>query len=114
MIKATSLLIRKAGMTHEEFVRHWRDIHAPLAFACPGISRYTLTIVRSSSTRQDGVAPIDLLIDGIAELWFENQAAFDEFAASPATQRLLADGATFIGHELDLVAEEIVIIPQSP
>ncbi len=111
MIKSASLLVRKEGISHEEFVRHWRDIHAPLAHACPGISRYTLTIIRSSSTRTDGVKGLEVEVDGIAELWFENQAARDQFAESPATKQLLADGTTFIGREIDFLAEEVVIIP---
>jgi uncharacterized protein (TIGR02118 family) len=109
MIKRASLLARKPGMSHEEFVRHWAEVHAPLARACPGISRYTLTIVKSSSTRKD-VAPFEVQVDGIAELWFKNQADFDAYQASPATKRLRDDGATFIGREIDFVAEEKVII----
>ena len=31
MIKSISLLTRKPGMTHEQFIRHWGEIHAPLA-----------------------------------------------------------------------------------
>ena len=31
MIKSISLLARKAGMTHEQFTKHWVEIHAPLA-----------------------------------------------------------------------------------
>ena len=102
MIKRASLLARKPGMSHEEFVKHWAEVHAPLARACPGISRYTLTIVKSSSTRKD-VAPIDVQVDGIAELWFKNQADFDAYSTSPATKRLRDDGATFIGREIDFI-----------
>jgi len=91
-------------MTHEEFVKHWVEVHAPLARACPGISRYTLTIIKTSSTRKD-VAPIDVQVDGIAELWFKNQADFDAYQSSPATKRLRDDGATFIGREIDFVAD---------
>jgi len=109
MIKRASLLARKPGLSHEEFVKHWAEVHAPLARACPGISRYTLTIIKSSSTRKD-VAPIEVQVDGIAELWFKNQAAFDAYQASPATKRLRDDGATFIGREIDFVADEKVII----
>lgn len=109
MIKRASLLVRKPGISHEEFVKHWAEVHAPLARACPGISRYTLTIVKSSSTRKD-VAPLDVQVDGIAELWFKNQADFEAYQASPATKRLRDDGATFIGREIDFVAEEKVII----
>jgi uncharacterized protein (TIGR02118 family) len=109
MIKRASLLARKPGISHEEFVKHWAEVHAPMARACPGISRYTLTIIKSSSTRKD-VLPIDVQVDGIAELWFKNQADYDAYQASPATKRLRDDGATFIGREIDFVAEEKVII----
>jgi len=108
-IKRASLLARKPGISHEEFVKHWVEIHAPMARACPGIGRYTLTIIKSSSTRKD-VAPYEIQVDGIAELWFKDQAAFEAYSTSPATKRLRDDGATFIGREIDFVAEEKVII----
>lgn len=109
IIKRASLLARKPGTSHEEFVKHWVEIHAPMARACPGISRYTLTIVKSSSTRKD-VAALEIQVDGIAELWFKDQAAFDLYQNSPATKRLRDDGATFIGREIDFVTEEKVVI----
>jgi len=108
-IKRASLLARKPGMSHEDFVKHWVEIHAPMARACPGIGRYTLTIINSSSTRKD-VAPFEIQVDGIAELWFKDKASFDAYSTSPATKRLRDDGATFIGREIDFVAEEKVII----
>ena len=111
MIKRVSLLSRKPGISHEEFVKHWAEVHAPLAYACPGISRYTLTIIKSSATRKD-VPGLDVAIDGIAELWFKDQAALELYQASPATKRLRDDGATFIGHEIDFLTEERVIIPR--
>ena len=109
VMKRVSLLQRKAGLSHEEFVKHWVEIHAPMARACPGIGRYALTIVKSASTRKD-VAPYEIQVDGIAELWFKDQAAFDLYQNSPATKRLRDDGATFIGREIDFVTEEKVVI----
>src|ERR1700676_615959 len=108
-IKRASLLARKPGMSHEEFVKHWVEIHAPMARACPGIGRYTLTIIKSSSTRKD-VAPFESQVDGIAEVWFKDQAAFAAYSPSPATKRLRDDGAIFICRDIDFVAEEKVII----
>ena len=108
-IKRASLLQRKPGMSHEEFVKHWVEIHAPMARACPGIGRYALTIIKSASTRKD-VAPYEIQVDGIAELWFKSQADFDAYSNSPATRRLRDDGATFIGREIDFITEEQVII----
>src|SRR5205823_6971492 len=90
-------------------VKHWVEIHAPMARACPGIGRYALTIVKSASTRKD-VAPYEIQVDGIAELWFKSQADFDAYSTSAATQRLRDDGATFIGREIDFITEEKVII----
>jgi len=112
VIKRASLLQRKPGISHEEFVKHWAEIHAPMARACPGIGRYALTIVKSASTRKD-VAPYEIQVDGIAEMWFKSQADFDAYSTSPATKRLRDDGATFIGREIDFVTEERVIIPQT-
>ena len=109
MIKRASLLARKPDISHEEFVKHWVEVHAPMARACPGISRYTLTIIKSSSARKD-VAAFEIQVDGIAELWFKNEAAFDLYQNSPATKRLRDDGATFIGREIDFVTEEKVVI----
>jgi uncharacterized protein (TIGR02118 family) len=40
MLKSISLLTRKAGLSHEEFVKHWLEVHAPLAYAVPGLRRY--------------------------------------------------------------------------
>ena len=109
VIKRVSLLARKPEISHEEFVKHWVEIHAPMARACPGIGRYTLTIVNSASTRKD-VPGFEIQVDGIAELWFKDQAAFDLYQNSPATKRLRDDGATFIGREIDFVTEEKVVI----
>jgi uncharacterized protein (TIGR02118 family) len=111
MIKTVALLVRKEGWSHEDFVRHWAEIHAPLAHACPGVARYTQTVVKSSSIRQD-VPGLEVAVDGIAELWFADQAALDLFNASPATGRLREDGATFIGRQISFATEERVIIPR--
>ena len=112
MIKTVSLLVRKEGLSHEDFVKHWREIHGPLAYACPGVARYTQTEVKASSFRTDGVAALDIKVDGIAELWFDNQAALDVFNGSPATRRLREDGTRFIGRQISFTTEETVIIPR--
>src|SRR4051795_527039 len=53
MIKVLSLLTRKDGISHEQFVRHWYDIHGPLALAVPGIRRYVQSHITDSLTRPD-------------------------------------------------------------
>ena len=112
MIKTLALLVRKDGLSHADFVKHWAEIHGPLAYACPGVARYTQTEVKSSSFRTDGVAGLDVAIDGVAELWFADQAALDAFSASPATRALREDGTLFIGRQISFLTEETVIIPR--
>ena len=113
MIKTVSLLARKEGLSHAAFVKHWREIHGPLAYACPGVARYIQTEIKSSSFRTDGVAALDVAVDGIAELWFADRAALDQFNAAPATRRLREDGTTFIGRQISFATEEKVIIPRA-
>mgnify|MGYP003348094971 CR=1 FL=1 len=109
-IKKASLLQRKPGITHEEFAKHWAEIHAPMAIGIPGIGRYTLTIIKQTSPRKNMPTYDGLQVDGIAEQWFRSQADYEAYLSSPQTKRLRDDGATFIGRQIDFLAEEKVII----
>ena len=40
MIVRMGLLTRKPGVTMEQFRRHWRDVHGPLAAKLTGLRRY--------------------------------------------------------------------------
>ena len=109
-IKKASLLQRKPGITHEEFAKHWVEIHAPMAIGIPGIGRYTLTIINKTSPRKNMPTYDGLQVDGIAEQWFRSQADYETYLSSPKTARLRDDGATFIGRQIDFLCEEKVII----
>jgi uncharacterized protein (TIGR02118 family) len=111
MIKSISLLTRKAGLSHEEFVRHWLDVHAPLAHAVPEVRRYVQSHIVGERTRPD-IPTADVDIDGIAELWYDDRAAMERANASPEAKALHADGALFIGRIKTFIAEEKVIIPR--
>ena len=109
MIKSLSLLTRKAGMTHEQFTRHWVEIHAPLALAVPGLRRYVQSHIVEERTRPD-IPASDVEIDGVAELWFDDREAMARALASPEARALHADGALFIGRIKTFTMEEKVII----
>jgi len=98
-------------LTREQFQKAWLVDHVALAYACPGILRYVLTVVDASSTRKD-VSGIDLEIDGIAELYFADQPGFELYNASPETRRLRDHGATFIGRQINFITHEKVAIPR--
>ena len=112
MIKSISLLTRKDGLTHEQFVRHWVEIHAPLAHAVPELRRYVQSHIVEERRRPD-IPALDVEVDGIAELWYDDRAAMDLANASPEAKRLHDDGALFIGRIKSFVVEEKVIIPIS-
>lgn len=109
MIKTIGLLTRKDGWTHEQFMRHWVDIHAPLAHAVPGLRRYVQNHICGERTRAD-IPATDVAIDGVAELWFDDQAALEAAAKTPEMKALHADGAKFIGRIRSYVVEEKLIV----
>ena len=109
MIKSISLLTRKPGMTHEQFVKHWVETHAPLALAVPGLRRYVQSHILEERTRPD-IKTTDVEIDGIAELWWDDREAMARGNASPEAKALHADGALFIGQIKSYTIEEKTII----
>lgn len=109
MIKTIGLLTRKAGWTHEQFMQHWVGTHAPLALAVPGLRRYVQNHIMGERTRAD-IETTAVDVDGIAELWFDDQAALEKAAQTPEMKALHADGALFIGRIKSWVVEEKTII----
>jgi uncharacterized protein (TIGR02118 family) len=109
MIKTIGLLTRKDGWTHEQFMKHWVEIHAPLALAVPGLRRYVQNHIAGERTRAD-ITETTVEIDGVAELWFDDQAALEAAARTPEMKALHADGAKFIGRIKSYVVEEKVVI----
>jgi uncharacterized protein (TIGR02118 family) len=109
MVKSLSLLVRKTGMTREQFTRHWVEIHAPLAHAVPGLRRYVQSHIVEVRTRPD-IPSLDVEIDGVAELWYDDREAMARALASPEAKALHADGALFIGRIQTFTMEEKVII----
>lgn len=110
MIKIVGLLTRRAGTSHEDFVRHWYDVHGPLALAVPGIRRYVQSHITGTRTRPD-IPETDVEVDGIAELWYDDLESFQRAAATPEMKALTDDGALFIGQIKTYVVEERQIIP---
>ncbi len=109
MIKTVGLLTRKKDWTHERFMKHWVEVHAPLARAVPGLRRYVQNHIRDERRRAD-IEMTKVEIDGIAELWFDDQAAFERASRTPEMKALHADGALFIGGIKSYIVEEKLIV----
>src|SRR5258707_4577853 len=109
MIRTIGLLTRKGDWTHEQFMKHWVGIHARLAHKVPGLRRYVQNHIKGERTRAD-IEATAVEIDGIAELWFDDQAALETASRTPEMKALHADGALFIGRIKSWVVEERVIV----
>ncbi len=98
---SADLLRRKPGLTWEEFLTYWREVHAPLVKShakAHGGRRYvqlrTLQDREQMARMQarNGGAPEPF--DGVAELWFDDQPSFVNFSSC------CADSAPEIGNPL--------------
>ncbi len=84
MLKVYILSRRRSDMTHEQYVTHWRDVHAPLFASQPDTRRYVRRYIQSRLTGDRPAGPVLGEVDGIVQLWFDDIAGFNAFAASPS------------------------------
>ena len=94
-MKAIILLTRRDSDTREEFRRWWLEEHAQLAGQLPGLQKLVFNVV-------EGDAPHD----GVSELWFDSQKAFDAAYASEIGQQVAADSLAHVGGRVRLFVDE--------
>ncbi|MFP8890504.1 EthD domain-containing protein [Natrialbaceae archaeon A-CW2] len=111
MYKHVALLVRKDGMSHEEFVDYWQHNHTPIARDIEGVVRYQ-TVVPTEPDHAE--------FDGLAELYFETlEDLHDALGSSGSrdydpTREVAAEARADVDNFLDLegrprfIGEEIV------
>ena len=106
MIKLLAVLHKRADMSREEFVRYWREVHAPMAQRMEGVRRYVI------NPALEPFAPGATAFDGVAELWFDDAVAARRAFGSPVGIATTQDLAKFAQPDkLQIViAEEITVI----
>lgn len=82
-------------MTHEDFATWWLTEHAPLARQLPGVREIRFNEVVDG----DGV-------DGVAELWFDDQSAFEAAYASDLGKSVAQDSIDHVSARVRLIVEE--------
>ena len=75
MIKEMLLVKRKEGLSKEDFVKHYEEVHAPLIMKmCPSVKQYTRNYVQHALT---GGEPG---FDCITAVWYEDAAGLKALA----------------------------------
>lgn len=106
MIKLVDLLVRKDGLSHEEFVERWTGEHADMATDLPGLVKYATSVPKD---------PEKAGYDGLLELYFEDSAALGAAFESEAGRRLTDDAEEFVDMDAGptLVVEETVRLDET-
>jgi uncharacterized protein (TIGR02118 family) len=91
-VKNVAFLTRKPGLSVEEFQRHWREVHGPIAAALPGLRRYVQNHTRRSAYEAGRIPAYD----GVVLAWFDSTDAIRHAATSGEYARVLADVALFL------------------
>ena len=96
MIQLVTMLKRKPGTTHEEFLRHWRDVHGPLVkrLSC---ARYVRRYEQHASVWPPaGSTMSEPIYDGVTIQWFDSADDFHAHVMEPDQAELMADVANFL------------------
>jgi uncharacterized protein (TIGR02118 family) len=97
MIKLSILMVRRPELTYEQFMQHWREIHAPLFAAQPETKRYVRRYIQDHVTgnKLPGATASDY--DGIAEIWFDDITRARAFFESDGyIQNIIPDEEAFM------------------
>jgi hypothetical protein len=108
VVKMFALLRRRPGLTHDEFVAHWRDNHGPLIRDTPELARHIVRYEQHPRHRDDALSGTDG-VDGVAVQWFHSIDDFLGFISEPLYPELIApDELRFI----DMDRIEFIITDQ--
>ena len=111
MIKKYNFLVRKEGMSHEEFVREWTEGHAALVKKFPGMARYVQHYWAEPGPRWSTRPTADIEFDGIAETWFENAEVMERCGQSQEQAVAGANTNRFISKSKVFLMEQKIIVP---
>ncbi len=96
MIRLISLLKRKPGTTHHEFLDHWITVHGPLIAKSSAARYVTRYEQHPSAWPPPGSATPEPEWDGVTIQEFASVSAFWAHTAEPDFAEMQADIATFL------------------
>ncbi len=107
MLKFMVVVHKRSGMSSEDFRRHLRDVHGPLAKKLPGLRRYVQNFVEADAKRTPPAW------DAVIELYFDDCASMEAAWASPEGAASDADLPAFadLSRTAWSVVEEVIVLP---
>jgi uncharacterized protein (TIGR02118 family) len=97
MFKAIILLQRRADMDRAQFAHWWLGAHAALARGLPGLRGLRFNLIDMPEGGD---------VDGVSELWFDDQAAFEAAYASDHGRAVAADSMAHVARRERLFVTE--------
>lgn len=113
MVKLIVLVVRKHGMSFDEFDTYWREQHGPLVKRVTEFSRHVRKYVQSHRATSAIPLAADAAFDGIAELWFDSTASLEQAFTEPRYLEIIRpDELKFIDLEKcqSIVCEEHAVV----
>jgi uncharacterized protein (TIGR02118 family) len=110
-IKRMSLLKRLPGMPEEKFRHEWCEVHARLVSKMPSVRGYRQNlIIERERVKGTPCGYEELPIDGIVELWFDDESTLEAAFASEAGRKTMAHATTFISEITTFLVRDYQIV----
>ena len=95
----------------DEFQDWWLNSHAPHARKAPGLRKYVINFVREKDDLA-GKPTWDCEWDGVAEQWFDDEAALNAAYSRPVSSDIRQDTLAHVSRLERLIVREIEQIPE--
>ena len=89
MIKIVWLLKKADHLTDEQFKNWWLESHVPVARTAPGLRKYVVNFGRIDNLA--GKPTFECEWDGVAEQWFDDEAALNVAYSRQVSTEIRAD-----------------------
>jgi hypothetical protein len=90
MIRLTALLKRNPALTRDEFLAHWRDVHAAKILSVPGIQQWLIRYEQHERIETDAVPWTGTEgYDGMTIQWFRTVEDFYAMISDPDYRRIV-------------------------
>jgi uncharacterized protein (TIGR02118 family) len=105
------LLTRRPDRSAEQFRQYWKNIHGALAARLPDLRAYHQNHIVDSGQLGIAYPGGAWNLDGISELWFDDQDSMRRAIASEAYGPVAADSEAFVSATRVIIAEQQVVVP---